>query len=185
MAGENTPIINIITSKLRGELSIPIYNEFSWRFREVQQLLDNYEYYKPLKQYEDIVEFLLALSIFHNHVIANLDGAEKFYGKVTRQQQAEAISIGKYKLDAEEVRKIRSTIIAYDKLLMRYGLGRHISNYQRTTEFLSKLINLKKYDDDRATLPGRHQGQGKANPHDWLCHDCGDDPDGARFWLGR
>jgi hypothetical protein len=149
MAGENTPIINIITSKLRGELSIPIYNEFTWRFREVQQLISNYEHYTPLKQHQDIVEYLLALSIFHNHVIANLDGAEKFYGNVTRQQKAEAITIGKYKLDAEEVRKIRSTIIAYDKLLMKFGLNRDISNYQRTTEFLSKLIRLKKYDDER------------------------------------
>lgn len=149
MAIEQTPIINIITSKLRGELSIPIYNEFSWRFREVQQLLENYQYYAPLKQYEDLVEYLLALSIFHNHVIANLDGAEKFYGKVTRQQQAQAVTIGRYKLDADEVRKIRSTIIAYDQLLMKFGLGRHISNYQRTTEFLSKLLMLKKYDDER------------------------------------
>jgi len=149
MANENTPIINIITSKLRGELSIPIYNEFSWRFREVKQLLGNYQYYAPLKQHEDIVEYLLALSIFHNHVIANLDGAEKFYGKVTSRQQAQAITIGKYKLDAKEVRRIRSTLIAYDQLLIKFGLGRHISNYQRTTEFLSKLLTLKNYEDER------------------------------------
>jgi len=148
MAGENTPIINIITSKLRGELSIPIYNEFSWRFREVQQLISGYDYYAPLREDQDIVEYLLALSIFHNHVIANLDGAEKFYGNVTGHQKAEAITIGKYKLDAAEVRKIRSTIIAYDQLLMKFGLSRNISNYQRTTEFLSKLITLKKYDDE-------------------------------------
>jgi hypothetical protein len=149
MAEENTPIINIITSKLRGELSIPIYNEFSWRFREVQRLINNYEYYNPLKQYQDIVEYLLALSIFHNHVIANLDGAEKFYGNVTRQQIAKAVTIGKYKLDAEEVRKIRSTIFAYDQLLRKFGLSHDISNYQRTTEFLSKLIRLKNLDDER------------------------------------
>ena len=150
MADENTPIINIITSKLRGEIAIPIYKEFGWRFREPQNLIENYEYYHPLKGSIDVVEYLLALSIFHNHVITNIDGAEKFYGLVTGKQSAQAISIGSYLLDAEEVRKIRSTLIAYDKLLMNYGLTNYISNYQRTTEFLSKLVNFKKYDDERS-----------------------------------
>ena len=118
-------------------------------------MINRYPRFRVLSQDIEAVEYLLALSIFYNHVIVNLDGAEKFFGRVTSNQQIEGISIGSYQLNSEEVHRIRGVVIGYQKLLRRFDLGDNLGNYQRTYEFLNILISRKQLDN------AREEGQGE------------------------
>lgn len=140
---KETPIINILTYHLPFELTNQIYNEFQSRFKEANFLIENYKTYSSLKVDNKTVELLLALSIFHKRVIANLDGAVKFYGTVTKSSDAEIIKIGSYDLTNEEKNKILAVVMSYNKLLEEYSIPTIVMEYYETREFLRKLIDLK------------------------------------------
>ncbi|MGX7666318.1 hypothetical protein [Flavobacterium pedocola] len=140
---KETPIINILTYHLPFELTNQIYNEFQSRFKEANFLIENYKTYSSLKVDNKTVELLLALSIFHKRVIANLDGAVKFYGTVTKSSDAEIIKIGSYDLTNEEKNKILAVVMSYNKLLEEYSIPPIVMEYYETREFLRKLIDLK------------------------------------------
>ncbi len=136
-----------MTYRLPRELSRPMYNEFNYRFQEAKRVITRYEDYQTLRQDLDVVEVLLAMSIFYNRVLVNLDAATKFFGRVTINQRADAIKIGNYILNAEEVRNINRIIMSYQKLMRRYRLDDSLWNYQLTIEFLRRLINIKAIDN--------------------------------------
>src|SRR5688572_22306153 len=96
------PLINILTSKLPRDLTVPIYKEYEDRLKEANYIIRISEKYGVLKEHKKLVEILLSVSIFHKRVIANLDGAVKFYGTVNRLSQADVISIGRYEFTGEE-----------------------------------------------------------------------------------
>jgi len=66
---------NIFTYGLPFDLANQIYNEYQDRIREAKYIIDISEKYSPLANSLVTVELLLALSIFHKRVIANLDAA--------------------------------------------------------------------------------------------------------------
>lgn len=149
MAARRSPIINVITSQLPGQLVAPMFQDFTRRFDEAKRMINRYEFYQPIRQNLDTVEYLLALSVFYNHVIANLDGAEKFYGTVTQNQNIDGISIGSYILNRREVREIRRIIISYENLLSHFSLTPQIANYERTHELLNRLVRIKNIENER------------------------------------
>ncbi|KGO82371.1 hypothetical protein IP98_00332 [Flavobacterium cauense R2A-7] len=140
---KETPVINILTYHLPFELTNQIYNEFQSRFKEANFLIENYKTYSSLQVDNKTVELLLALSVFHKRVIANLDGAVKFYGTVTKSSEAEIIKIGSYDLTNEEKNKILAVVMSYNKLLEEYSIPPIVMEYYETREFLRKLIDLK------------------------------------------
>jgi hypothetical protein len=146
---DETPIINIMTHRLPRELSRPIYNEFQNRYQEAVRIIEKYAKYQVLKDDLDVVEVLLALSIFYNRVIVNLDAATKFYGLVTHNDATSAVRIGTYILNADEIHIIQGILISYQKLMRRYEIDEFLWNYTLTIEFLQRLINLKSIDDGR------------------------------------
>ena len=146
---EESPIINIMTHRLPRELSRPIYNEFHNRYQESLRIIEKYPKYQVLKDDLDVVEVLLALSIFYNRIIVNLDAATKFYGLVTRNEVTNAVRIGAYILNADEIHVIQSIIMSYQKLMRRYEINEFLWNYTLTIEFLQQLINYKSIDDGR------------------------------------
>ncbi len=108
-----TPIINIFTYGLPFDLSNQIYNEYQDRLREADYIIEISPKYSSLNQNKGTVRTLLALSIFHKRVIANLDAAVKFYGTVNSFSEAETISIGRYNYNAEEKNKLLALLITY------------------------------------------------------------------------
>lgn len=149
MPTRKSPIINIITSQLPGQLVVPMYQDFTRRFDEAKRMINRYDFYQPIRQNIDTVEYLLALSVFYNHVIANLDGAEKFHGTVTQNRNVDGISIGSYILNNREVLEIRRIIISYEQLLFRFSLTPQIANYERTHELLNRLVRIKNIENER------------------------------------
>ena len=143
MAKEKTPIINILTAGTPYKLANQIYNEFQNRFKEAKYLIENYSWYSDLAQDLETVELLLALSIFHKRVVANLDGAVKFYGTVTESGKTDTVSIGSYDLNIEEKNKILGLLINYRKLIQRFGIDESFMDYYHTKDFLKKVKYLK------------------------------------------
>lgn len=143
MAQEKTPIINILTAGTPFKLANQIYNEFQNRFKEAKYFIENFSWYSELSEDLETVELLLALSIFHKRVVANLDGAIKFYGTVTESGKTDTISIGSYNLNNEEKNKILGLLINYRKLIQRFGIDESFMDYYHTKEFLKKVKYLK------------------------------------------
>ena len=94
-----TPIINIFCYSLPGDVSRKIYNEFNGRFKDVKYMVSKYDYYSNLRQHEQAIEIMLAMTIFYKRIITNLDSAIKFYGTVTKHSQTDTVKIGTYDLN--------------------------------------------------------------------------------------
>ncbi len=136
-------IINILTYKLPFKLASQIYNEYQSRLIESCFLIDKYKKYQPLKEDIKTVEVILSLSIFHRRVIANFDGAVKFYGTVSQKGETETVRIGNYSLTCDEKNRILAVVMNYYSLLEKFSIPRVVMEYYETREFLIKLINLK------------------------------------------
>ena len=139
----DSPIINILTYKLDYKLSRQIFSEFQNRFKEAQFLIDNYKTYQQLKPNIKTVELLLALSIFHKRVIANLDAAVKFYGTVNRIGKSETIRMGGYSLTNQEKNKILGVTMSYEALIKKFSISPTMMDYSETRDLLKKIILLK------------------------------------------
>lgn len=144
MAEEKTPVINIFCYSLPYDVSRKIYNEFQNRFNDCKYLVKNSQYYEMLQNDLKTIELLLALSIFHKRVLANIDSAVKFYGKVTEISNAHTISIGAYDLTNEEKNKMLGLLIHYRNLKRAYGIPDSLFDYYETIEFLRKVRDFKR-----------------------------------------
>ena len=148
----DTPIINIFTFGLPFKLANQIYKEFQERVKEANFLIENSNRFKFLRDYNETLEILIALSIFHKRVISNLDGAVKFYGKVSSISKADIISMGSYDLTLEEKNKILALLINYRTLIKKFGISEHDFDYTETNEFLlniKRIKSLDNYDDKK------------------------------------
>jgi hypothetical protein len=119
-----------------------MYAEYSARLSEVKYLLE-YKSYSDLKQNFELIELLLALSIFYKRVITNLDSANKFSGTVFNSSEAQYIRIGKYKLTPKESRRIYAVVQNYNKLMAKYHVPGGVTIYTETKEFLRAVKNYK------------------------------------------
>lgn len=159
---KKSPIINILTYKLDYKLSTQIYNEYQNRHREAAYLIQNYKTYQVLKKNMKTVELLLALSIFHKRVIANLDAAVKFYRTVNRVSEAETIKMGSYSLTGQEKNKLLGIKMNYDALIKKFSVPPTIMDYVETRDFLKKLISLKDnlfYGTNQNETSGGEEGE--------------------------
>ena len=163
---KETPIINIFTYGLPYDLTHQIYNEFQDRLRETNYILEKADRYSSLKKNFQTVEILLALSIFHKRVIANLDAAVKFHGTVLSYSQSDIIKIGNYELTTDEKNKILGLLMNYRQLMERFNLPETLWDYSLTKEFLLKLINLKSDFDYAETQAKNSKGQKNRNKKD-------------------
>ncbi len=143
----NTPIINIFTYGLPFKLANQMYKEFQDRVKEANFLVENSPRFKFLSDYNETLEILIALSIFHKRVISNLDGAVKFYTTVNSISKADTISMGSYDLTFEEKNKILALLINYRTLIKKFRITENDFDYTETMEFLSNIKRVKSFDD--------------------------------------
>lgn len=143
---QSIPIIRIMCYGLPYDLSNQMFNEFESRHKDALYLIKTYAFYIPIRNNLKTVELLLALSIFHKRVIANLDSAIKFHGSVTSHSNATAVRIGSYSLDIAERNRIQSVILNYRSLIRKYSLPANFFEYIETKEFIRKIVHLKRAD---------------------------------------
>ena len=142
MSNEKTPMINILTYGLPFKLANQIYNEYQSRISELKYIIDLSDRYKPLTEYIETVEILLALTIFHKRVISNLDAAVKFYGTVYSYSEVDTIKIGSYNFTGDEKNKILGLTINYNKLQEKFRIPKNLTDYELTKEFLVKVLSM-------------------------------------------
>lgn len=136
-------MIKFFCQKIPRALSQPMYAEYSSRMSEVKFLLEH-DAYKALKANLELIELLLATSIFYKRVVTNLEAANKFTGTVFNASEAEYIKIGSYKLTSAENRKIFSVIQNYKAIMIKYHIPKSIIEYTETKEFLRAVKDYKK-----------------------------------------
>ena len=157
---DKTPLINILTYSLPYKLANQLYNEYQSRLTEAKYIIDISDRYKRLSKHLDVVEILLALTIFHKRVIANLDAAVKFHGTVNSYGDTDTIKIGSYHFTGEEKNKILGLTINYDKLREKYGILPSLNDYELTKDFLVKvlyMLNDFEYGEERNRRTGNEE----------------------------
>lgn len=140
-------MIKKFCSRLPRDISLPMYNEYNNRLKEINFILENREAYKPLIEYKKTIEMILALSIFYKRVIAHLNSATKFATTVFKMSSANAVRIGTYDLTNKEKERISAIVFNYNSLVQKYGLTIDILTTLETKDLLKKIKNLKwKFD---------------------------------------
>lgn len=142
---KKSPIINIITYGLPYKLANQIYKEHANRLAEAKYIIALPNKYQALQRDLKTVDMLLALSIFHKRVIACLDGADKFYGTLTRISEAKTIVMGAYEFTGDERNKILGLLINYRQMIKKFSIPENLMDYDLTKDFLAKLLTLKNY----------------------------------------
>ena len=153
-------MINILTYGLPFKLANQIYNEYQSRLSESKYIIDLSDRYKPLSEYIETVEILLALTIFHKRVISNLDAAVKFYGTVNSYSEVDTIKIGSYNFTGEEKNKILGLTINYNKLQEKFRIPKNLTDYELTKEFLVKVLGM--LSDYKYGTENKEEGNNKA-----------------------
>lgn len=150
-----TPIINILTHGLPGNVTRPIYLEYNSRRRELDRIWANPEnHYQMLLGYVPTIEALLALSLFYRHVMGHMQGAVSFYKSVNRKvgrQNERAIKVGKTMLDGDQQRHLLAAVITFGKIQDKYQLAPVFFEYSETIQFLRNCRDLfyqKEYEED-------------------------------------
>lgn len=152
------PIINILTSRLPGNVTRPIYLEYNSRRRELDRIWANPEnHYQMLQDYVSTVEALLAISIFYRHVMGHMQGAVSFYKSVnhnTSSMENEcAIKIGETILDSKQQRLILSAVIKFEEIQEKYQLTPEFFEFSETIQFMRNCKDLfykKEYEEDNS-----------------------------------
>ena len=152
-----SPIINILTSRLPGNVTRPIYLEYNSRRRELDRIWANPEnHYQMLQDYVSTVEALLAISIFYRHVMGHMQGAVSFYKSVNRNSGMNnecAIKVGGMVLDGQQQKRLSSAVIKFNQIQEKYQLDSAFFEYSETIQFMKNckdLFNKKEYEEDNS-----------------------------------
>ena len=149
------PIINILTSRLPGNVTRPIYLEYDSRRREIDRIWANPENrYQMLQSNVSTVEALLAISIFYRHVMGHMQGAVSFCKSVNRNSGMMnecAIKVGKMVLDNKQQKHLLSAVIKFNQIQEKYQLDSGFFEYSETIQFMRKCRELfyqEEYEKD-------------------------------------
>lgn len=149
------PIVNILTGRLPGNVTRPIYLEYDSRRREIDRIWANAEnHYQMLQSYVSTVEALLAISIFYRHVMGHMQGAVSFYKSVNRNSGMMnecAIKVGEIVLDNKQQKHLLSAVIKFNQIQEKYQLDSGFFEYSETIQFMRKCRELfyqEEYEKD-------------------------------------
>lgn len=149
-----TPILNILTAGLSGDVTRPVYLEYNSRRKEIDRIWaksDNN--YQMLHDHVSTVEALLAISLFYRHVMGFMQGATSFYKSVNKRCVGGecAISIGKSVLDKKQQNHLLAAVIRFNQIQEKYQLTPSFFEYSETIQFLRNcmdLYNRPEYEED-------------------------------------
>jgi|SRR5690606_6015465 len=136
-------MVEYFCSKLPGDISRPMYNEYHDRMKVIKYIIRNRSSYSILSDDLKSIEIIVALSVFYKRVIANINGAVIFASAVFKYSEAESVEIGSYKLTQKEKNRILAVIISYKELIERYELSNDLITTTETKDLLRKIKNLK------------------------------------------
>ncbi len=149
------PIINLLTYRLPGNITRPIYLEYNTRRRELDRIWAKHDNnYQVLQNHMSTIEALLAISIFYRHVMGHMQGAVSFYKTIKQKSgmgDMSAIKVGDAVFDSEQQRYLLSAVINFNKIQNKYQLAPIFFEYSETIQFLRNCKDLfytNEYEED-------------------------------------
>ena len=141
-----TPLINILTSGLPGNVVRPLHQEYNNRRREIDRIWANPDNnYKMLQDYVATVETYLAISLFYRHILGHIYGATSFYKSVNANNRKDiecSIKVGNTVFDSQQQRHLLTAVIQFDKIQDKYQLAPMVFEYSETVQFLRNCKEL-------------------------------------------
>lgn len=152
---KQSSIINMLTYRLPGNVTRPIYLEYNSRRRELDRIWSNPDNnYQVLQNYIPTVETLLAISIFYRHVMGHMQGSVSFYNTIKQKSgmgDKSAIKVGDAVFDREQQRRLFSAVNKFAQIQNKYQLEPMFFEYCETIQFLRNCKDLfykNEYEED-------------------------------------
>lgn len=143
---QTASLLNILTYKLPGIVTRPLFMEYNNRLREINNILAWEESsYRVLGDYQTVVESLLAMSLFYRHVLGHIQGATSFYKTVNSRNGRDnesAVKLGRYILDKTQQNYLLAAVISFNEIQVKYQLYPTFYEFSETSQFLKNCINL-------------------------------------------
>ena len=133
-------MINLFTKKLPRDLSRILYFEYQ-RFHQNLKQLCFYERHNISQSQFELLEILLAMAVFYNMIIMELDGAISF-SKQMIKRDVSGIRIGEYVLDDSESTKIGKAVYHFRFLMNDFGIVEAMFDFADTKQFIEKNIEF-------------------------------------------
>ena len=150
-------LINILTFNLPGAITRPLFTEYNNRIKEIDKILGwENSAYKELREYESVVESLLAMSLFYRYVLGHFQAATSFYRTVNQRCGKEkecAIRIGRTVLDKEQQNHLLAVVMAFGKIRDKYNIFPAFFEFSETAQFLRNckdLLTVRYYEDEES-----------------------------------
>ncbi len=154
---QKTPLINILTYKLPVAVTKPLFAEYNNRLREIANIWSwKKSAYLVLKEYEPVIESLLAMTLFYRHVLGHIQGANTFYKTVNLHCEVGgecSISIGKTVLDKKQQRRLDALLISFNQIQDKYQIYPAFYEFSETAQFLKNckdLLSVRDYETDNS-----------------------------------
>lgn len=154
---QSSALINILTYNLPGAITRPLFTEYNNRIKEIENILGwENSAYKELRDYETVVESLLAMSLFYRYVLGHFQAATSFYKTVNQRCEKEkecAIRIGRSVLDKEQQNHLLAAVIAFGNIRDKYNIFPGFFEFSETAQFLRNckdLLTVRYYEDEES-----------------------------------
>ena len=157
MMEQNESLLKILTYKLPGAVTRPLFAEYNNRLNEIANIW-SYEKsaYRVLQDYKSVIGSLLAMSLFYRHVLGHLQGANSFYKTLNQRSGLETecrISIGRTVLDKKQQGQLEAIRISFNKIQDKYQLYPAFYEFSETAQFLKNckdLLSIPEYEEDNS-----------------------------------
>jgi len=138
-------MIELFAKNLPREILFQLTSEFNNKMKETRYLLGKYNYSQLTVDKDlNLIEFLLALSIFYRRVVANIDAAAGFSKNVFNISSAEAIKIGGYNLTIKEKDRMTAMVYKFHAILSNNRVPKRILEYEDGHQFLRAVSEYKR-----------------------------------------
>jgi hypothetical protein len=131
-------MISLFTKRLPRDLSRGLYFEYQKFSRDLKFLLG--QKFTQVSDYQfELLKILLAMGVFYNYVLMQLDGAYTFLNQM-KDYNVGSVIIGSYKLDNAEKKRIGKALSHFKHILRKFNIELDIFEFSDTETFLNKSL---------------------------------------------
>ena len=138
-------LIKFLCKDLPGEVSKPLFVEFSQRWSEIEYIWhNNANIYPVLQEHKSVVRTLLAMSTYYRRVISCFAGATDFYKKVTGGDLSleRPVKIGNYSMSLSDNKQLWKIQRSFSEFREKYQIDNSLFDYDDTLGFLRNCYIL-------------------------------------------
>ncbi len=137
-------MIKLFCKGLPYKISKQLYSEFDIRKKDAYYLMKNIEKYKTLRPDSDLVELIIAMSIFYKRVISNLESFSTFSDNIfLLNKECKVINIGKYFHSKTNNSELKNIIKPFYAICSKYDICVSMFDYLETKELLRGIISKR------------------------------------------